>query len=117
MACNRDTYGNLFYLVTDKFKDVPVENSQQFKNAAFKALKILLDREEPFSLWDLNQINDFLNDFCKTVGNLWEQSNQNRPTLMKNKDYKFYFDQDIIFRDEPKIEFVKERVVKSLLVS
>ena len=100
MACNKDTYGSLFYLVTDNFKEIPVEYSQKFKNATFSALKILFDLKEPFSAWDLNQINDFLNDFCKTVSNLWEQSNQNRPTLMKN--YKPYFDDYIIFKEEPK---------------
>ena len=99
MACNRDTYGSLFYLVTDNFKEIPVEDSEQFKNATFSALKILFDLKEPFSAWHLNQLIEFVNDFCKTVSNFWEQSNRNRPTLMKN--YKPYFDCYIIFMEEP----------------
>jgi hypothetical protein len=100
MACNRDTYGSLFYLVTDNFKEIPVEDSQQFKNATFNSLKILFDLKEPFSAWDLNQLIEFVNDFCKTVSNFWEQSNRNRPTLKKN--YNPYFDCYIIFMEEPK---------------
>ena len=49
MACNRNTYGSLFYLVTDNFKEILVEDSQQFKNATFSALKILFDLKEPFN--------------------------------------------------------------------
>ena len=86
--------------MTDNFKEIPVEDSQQFKNATFNALKILFDLKEPFSAWDLNQLIEFVNDFCKTVSNFWEQSNRNRPTLMKN--YKLYFDCYIIFMEEPK---------------
>ena len=49
MACNKDTYGSLFYLVTDNFKEIPVEDSQQFKNATFSALTILFDIKEPIT--------------------------------------------------------------------
>ena len=99
MACNKDTYGSLFYLVTDNFKEIPVEDSLQFKNATFSALKILFDLKEPFSAWHLSQLIEFVNDFCKTVSNFWEQSNRNRPTLMKK--YNAYFDCYIIFMEEP----------------
>ena len=112
MACARNTYGTLFYMVTDNFKDITVEDSDDFKNASFRALEILLNIKGPYTRWDQNRIDEILDDFCKTVGQHWEKSYKDRQTLLKS--YRVYFGQDIIFKKDSRRPNKKQRVGRSL---
>ena len=112
MACERNTYGTLFYMVTDNFKDITVEDSEEFKNASFSALEILLNIKGPYTFWDKKRIDEILDDFCKIVGQHWEKSYKDRQTLLKS--YRVYFGQDIIFKKDSRRPNKKQRVGRSL---
>ena len=107
MACARNTYGTLFYMVTDNFKHIPVGDSEDFKNASFRALEILLNTKGPYTRWEENRIFEILDDFCMTVGQHWEKSYKDRQTLLKS--YRVYFGQDIIFKKDSRRPNKKRR--------
>ena len=91
-------------MVTDNFRDITVEDSEDFKNASFRALEILLNIKGPYTPWDEFRINEILDDFCKTVGQHWEKSYKDRQTLLKS--YRVYFGQDIIFKKDSRLIYI-----------